>query len=149
MVKHLLILLILPLPIFLQNRAGWSELWVPTSRCHAIGYPVALQVLEALLLFLVFFFFFYLGKGPVMFNFETRSNFICMPGIFSTKGTSQLLAWRGLMPTVAVESRLYFPVGSVWGLTLGSQMCTQLLKLCLYNWGEAVTGTQQNQRNVF
>lgn len=97
----------------------------------------------------IFLFFFYLGKGPVMFNFETRSNFICMPGIFSTKGTSQLLAWRGLMPTVPVESRLYFPVGSVWGLTLGSQMCTQLLKLCLYNWGEAVTGTQQNQRNVF
>lgn len=71
----------------------------------------------------------------VMFNFETRSNFICMPGIFSTESTSLLLAWHGLKPTVAVESHLYFPVGSVWGPTLSSQMCTQVLKLCLHSSG--------------
>lgn len=62
-------------------------------------------------------FFFYLGKGPVMFNFETRSNFICMAGILSTKSTSLLFAWRGSVPTVPGESRLYFPVGTNIKLT--------------------------------
>ncbi|NWZ70091.1 EHBP1 protein, partial [Acrocephalus arundinaceus] len=63
--------------------------------------------------------FFYLGKGPVMFNFETRSKFICMPGIFSTKSTSQLLAWHGSMPTVAGESHLYFPPSPIPSPVLG------------------------------
>lgn len=52
-----------------------------------------------------------------MFNFGTRSNIICMPGIFSTKSTSVVLAWCGSVPTVAVESRFYFPVGTNIKLT--------------------------------
>lgn len=63
---------------------------------------------------LFFVFFFNLAKGPAMFNFETRSSFMCTPGIFSSEGPSLSLARRGSAPA-AGESRLYFPVGSAWG----------------------------------